>query len=93
LINKRTHIFYGLLFGLFLAFLGVYAYIWLFLKTNFIDGITIVNGQKNLGKLITLGTIPNLIVFFVLLKKQREMWAKGIVLATIILAFSTLFYL
>jgi len=92
-MNKRIHVFYGLLFGLFLAFLGVYAYTWLFLKTNFIDGITLVNEQENLGKLITLGTIPNLIVFFVLLKKQREMWARGIVLATIVLAFSTLFYL
>jgi len=92
-MNKRIHVFYGLLLGLFLAFLGVYVYVLLFLKTNFIDGITLVKDQENLGKLITLGTIPNLVVFFVLLKKQREMWARGIVLATIVLAFSTLFYL
>jgi len=92
-MNKRIHVFYGLLLGLFLAFLGVYVYVLLFLKTNFIDGITLVKDQENLGKLITLGTIPNLVVFFVLLKKQREMWARGVVLATIVLAFSTLFYL
>jgi len=93
LTNKKIHIIYGLLLGLFLAFCGVYAYVLLFLKTNFIDGITIVKLQGNLGKLITLGSVPNLIVFLVLLKKRREMWARGMVLATIILAFSTLFCL
>jgi len=91
-MNKKIHILYGLLLGLSLAFLGVYIYISLFLKTNLYQGITIVKEQENLGKLITLGTTPNLIVFFGFLKIRREMWARGIVLATIILAFSTLFF-
>jgi len=92
-MNKRIHIFYGLSLGLFLTFCGVYIYVLVFLKMSFMEGVTIVDEQENLGKLITLGTIPNLVVFFILLKKRREMWARGIVLATIISAFSTLFYL
>ncbi len=92
-MNKKIHLLYGLLLGLLLAFLGVYFYILFFLKSDFTDGLNAVKSQNNFGKLITLGAIPNLIAFFIFLKMKREMWARGVVLATFILAISTIFYL
>lgn len=92
-MNKRIHLLYGLLLGLALAFLGIYIFVTLFMKTDFTNGINVVKNQNNFGKLITIGAIPNLIAFFILLKMKREFLARGVVLATIILAISTIFYL
>lgn len=92
-MNKRIHLLYGLLLGIALSFLGAYLYVTLFTEFDFEEGVKIIKSQDNFGKLITLGAIPNLIAFFVLLKMKREMWARGVVMATIILAISTIFYL
>jgi len=92
-MNKKIHLFYGLLLGLILAFVGIYLFVTLFMKTDFENGIAVVKIQSNFGKLITIGAIPNLVAFFILLKMKREMWARGVVLATFILAISTIFYL
>ncbi|WP_317039377.1 hypothetical protein [Flavobacterium omnivorum] len=47
--------------------------------------------QGNLGKLITLGSILTLIAFAILLKMNKEIMARGVVLAVIALAILTLF--
>lgn len=41
----------------------------------------------NLWMLLALGAIPNLIVFFLLLRKDLEYKARGVVLATLLVAF------
>jgi hypothetical protein len=45
-----------------------------------------------MGKVITLGAIINILIFFYLLKKDKELMARGIVLATIILALATVLF-
>lgn len=92
-MNKRIHLLYGFLLGIALAFLGAYFYVILFTGFGFEEGIRAIKSQSNMGKLITLGAIPNLITFFILLKMKREMWARGIVLTTIALAISTIFFI
>jgi len=42
-----------------------------------------------IGKLVTMGAILNLVVFFVFLKKKKDYRAKGVLLATILIAIST----
>jgi hypothetical protein len=44
-----------------------------------------------LGKIITLGAILDLILFYVLLKFNKELMARGVVLALIALTLITLF--
>ncbi len=92
-MNKKIHLLYGFLLGLALSFIGAYLYVTLLTEFDFIQGVEIIKNQDNLGKLITLGAIPNLIVFFLLLKIGKDMWARGIILATIALAISTVFFL
>ena len=64
----------------------------LFLSEN--DSIT--DSLKNsyyenfLGKLISLGAILNVLVFFVFIKKNQDQRAKGVLLFTIFLAIFTL---
>jgi hypothetical protein len=50
-----------------------------------------MKSQGNLGKIITLGSILTLIAFGILLKMNKEMMARGVVLAVIALAIITIF--
>ncbi|MGB1268182.1 MAG: hypothetical protein ACPG45_00425 [Flavobacteriaceae bacterium] len=45
--------------------------------------------EGNLWMLLALGALPNLGVFFLLLQKDLEYKARGIVLATLLVAFIT----
>ena len=45
--------------------------------------------DDKLWMLLALGAIPNLLLFFFLLKKDLEYKARGVVLATLIVAFIT----
>jgi len=88
---KKIDILFGVLIGLLGATLGSFIFIEVFTKYTFTEGILIMKSEGNLGKIITLGAILNLIIFFVLLKKNKEMLARGVVLGTIILTIITLF--
>tara|TARA_B100000809_G_scaffold90843_1_gene89379 strand:- start:3827 stop:4111 length:285 start_codon:yes stop_codon:yes gene_type:complete len=46
--------------------------------------------ERLLSKLISLGAIMNLFVFFVYIKKRQENRAKGVLMATIIIAIITI---
>ena len=54
-------------------------------------GIAKVKATDNLGKIITLGAVLNLIAFFILLHYKKDLMARGVILATIILAILTIF--
>jgi hypothetical protein len=45
--------------------------------------------KGNLWMLLALGAIPNLLIFFFLLQKDLEYKARGVVLATLLVAFTT----
>ncbi|WP_298140443.1 hypothetical protein [Flavobacterium sp.] len=88
---KKTDLFIGLIIGLISAFVGSY----LFLKTqteyDLIEDFSIIKNEGILGKVMALGAVLNIIMFFILLKKNKELMARGVVMATIILALTTLF--
>ncbi len=88
---KKSDLFIGIIIGMIGAFLGVYLFISLFTKYGFLDGIRGLKAQNALGKLIALGAVLNVIIFFILLKYNKELMARGVVLATIILSIITLF--
>jgi hypothetical protein len=41
------------------------------------------------GKLVTIGAILNLVVFFIFIKKRQDYRARGVLLATVLVAIST----
>ncbi len=89
-MNKKD-LLLGFLIGIAATLLGSYIFISFFTEFRFIAGIQIMKSQSNLGKLITLGSILTLIAFGILLKMNKEMMARGVVLAVIALAILTLF--
>ena len=88
---KKIDLLYGLLIGIVAAFIGVYLFIAVFTDYEFLNGFAILKRGGKLGKLIALGTVLNLFVFFYLLKINKELMARGVVLATILLAVVTIF--
>lgn len=89
-MNKKE-LLLGFLIGIATTLLGSYLFITFFSEFKFIAGIQIMKSQDNLGKLITLGSILTLIAFGILLKMNKEIMARGVVLAVIALAILTLF--
>ncbi|TDE03714.1 hypothetical protein [Flavobacterium sandaracinum] len=89
-MNKKD-VLLGFLIGIATTLIGSYLFITFFTEFTFIGGIEIMKSQGNLGKLITLGSILTLIAFGILLKMNKEIMARGVVLAVIALAILTLF--
>lgn len=87
---KKIDLFYGFLIGILSSFIGVFLFIELFTEYEFQTAISSMKAEGKLGKLITLGAILNIVVFFFLLKLNKELMARGVVLATIIVTAVTL---
>lgn len=54
-------------------------------------GIQAMQSEGKIGKLVTLGSILDLVVFGILLKMNKEIMARGVILSVIIIAIITLF--
>jgi hypothetical protein len=88
---QKRDLFIGFLLGIIGAMLGVFLFITFITSYDFFEGITILKSQNSLGKLIALGAVINVALFFLLLKFQKDVMARGVVLATIALTIATLF--
>ena len=89
-MNKKE-ILIGFAIGIVASLLGIYLFITFFTSFDFISGIESMKSEGKLGKLITLGSILDLVAFSILLKMNKEMMARGVVLSVIIIAIITLF--
>ena len=87
--NKKDLII-GVLLGIIGAIIGCFIFLEFFTDFCFIDGITVMKQRGILNKVITLGAILNLIIFFILLQKNKDVMAKGVVLAMFIITIITL---
>ena len=56
---------------------------------NFITVLKAASAEGFLGKLISLGAILNLFVFFLFIKKKQDYRARGVLLATVLIAVFT----
>jgi hypothetical protein len=88
---KTRDLIIGVLLSLLTCGIGSFVFIELFTGMDFYRGIEFYKANGLLGKIITLGAILNLILFFVLLKKQKEIMARGVILGLILLTIMTLF--
>ena len=89
-MNKRD-ILIGFVIGILASLLGNFLFITFFTDFDFMAGIESMKSEGKLGKLITLGSILDLVAFGILLKMNKEIMARGVVLAVIVIAIITLF--
>ncbi len=90
-MNNKKEVIKGVMFALLSSLSGLVLAI-LFLSENdsIIESLKNSYYEKFLGKLISLGTILNVLVFFVFIKKNQDQRAKGVLLFTIFLAIFTI---
>ncbi|QEE49238.1 hypothetical protein FUA48_06500 [Flavobacterium alkalisoli] len=88
-LTDYIQLFLGIVIGLAAASLGVYLFLELFADNGFENSLSTMRTEGLLGKVITIGTVLNLIVFFILIRLKKDMMAWGIITATAILALIT----
>lgn len=86
----KKDILIGVLISLFATFGGVFLYLEYFSRYEFYETIDLIKEGRLYGKVLSLAAIPNLFVFFIYIKKKQDYKAKGVLLATILIAFTTL---
>ena len=86
----KKDIVIGVLISLFATFGGVFLYLEYFSRYEFYETIDLIKEGRLYGKVLSLAAIPNLFVFFIFIKKKQDYKAKGVLLATILIAFTTL---
>jgi len=86
----KKNILIGVLVSLFATFGGVFLYLEYFSRYEFYETIVLIKEGRLYGKVLSLAAIPNLFVFFIYIKKKQDNKAKGVLLATILIAFTTL---
>ena len=88
---KKIDLFYGLIIGLTTSLIGIYMFIIAFTPYSFLGGFQLLKYEGKLGKIVTLGILLNIGMFFGLLKYKKETMAKGIILGVILLSIINLF--
>ncbi|WP_395048409.1 hypothetical protein [Flavobacterium sp.] len=88
---NKIDLLIGFAIGILASIVGCYIFVIFFTDFDFISGIESMKSEGKLGKLITLGSILDLVAFGVLLKLNKDIMARGVVLAVIIIAIVTLF--
>jgi hypothetical protein len=79
----------GFIIGIFTSLLGSYLFITFFTQFDFLTEFKTIKESGYLGKIITIGTMLDLAVFAILLQRNNEFMARGVILAVIVLAIST----
>ena len=86
----KKDIFIGVLISLFATTAGIFLYLEYFSKYPFNETLKMIGEGDLYGKILSLAAIPNLFVFFIFIKKKQDNRAKGVLLATILTALTTL---
>ena len=87
----KKELLIGFLVGLAATFCGFYLYLEFVSTYSVQETIKILHEGKLYGKVLGLAAIPNLLVFFIFLKKNQEIRARGVLLACFVIAFLILF--
>jgi hypothetical protein len=88
---SKKDFFIGFFIGITAAIVGVYAFLYLFTDFSQTQNLNFLIEQNLLGKVITLGTILNVVIFLLLMRFKKDFMARGVLMATIILAIATIF--
>ena len=88
-MKNKIEVLLGFIIGIITSVFGCFLFIELFTKFTFFAGIELMQAEDKLGKIITLGTVLDLGVFWTLLKLNKEFMARGVILAVILLTLFT----
>ena len=86
----KKEVFIGIIVGLIANAIGLFlAATLLGNGDSFEKVIRAAQSEGFIGKLISLGAVLNLVAFFIFIKKKQDYRARGVLLATILVAIFT----
>ncbi|MCK0130321.1 hypothetical protein MWU59_02300 [Flavobacteriaceae bacterium F08102] len=83
----KKDIIIGFMVGILATAMGFYFYVEYALSGTFKDALAVMKAKSLYGMVLSISAIPNLVAFFVFLKKRQDMKARGVLLATLLIAF------
>ena len=83
----RKEILVGIVIGLLATGLGFYLYVEFVLNGSFQESLVIINNKNLYRQILSIAAIPNLLVFFMFIKKRQDYRARGVLIATFLVAF------
>ena len=86
----QKEILIGFLVGLLATASGFFIYLEFVSPYSFEEGLRILKEGGLYGKVLGLAALPNLFVFFIFLKKKQDLRARGVLLASFVVAFLVL---
>jgi hypothetical protein len=86
----KKEILIGFLVGLLATAFGFFVYLEFVSPYSFEESLRILKEGDLYGKVLGLAALPNLFVFFIFLKKKQELRARGVLLASFLVAFLVL---
>lgn len=84
-MKTKKNIIIGFILGIISTCVGVLLYIAFFSKFGIEETIKQALQFKFIGKLVSLGALLNLGLFFLLLNRKKDNMAKGVLIATLII--------
>jgi len=86
--NIKAKVLLGIIFGFMATVLGFYFYSQVFnnFSMKFIGKL--ITEEDMLGEILVYSAIPNALAFFVFIKRKKDYMARGVILATIIIAIA-----
>lgn len=88
---QKQQLIFGIFLGFLVSFLGTIILLYSFTPFSALGDFKHIKQLGYLGKFVTLGSIPNLILFLIFVNNGKEYVARGILIATVITAAATLF--
>ncbi|MFK5879312.1 MAG: hypothetical protein QM478_07430 [Flavobacteriaceae bacterium] len=79
----------GFTIAIFATLCGFFVYVEYVSELGFDSTVAILKDWNLLGKMLAIGAIPNLFVFMIFIKKQQDYRARGVLIATILIAVAT----
>lgn len=85
----KKEIAIGFFISLFATTCGVFLYLQYFSRYGFDETLKLVQQGDLYGQVLTLAALPNLFIFFIYLKKKQDFRARGVLMASILIAITT----
>ncbi len=86
----RKDVLIGFLIGVLANLVGIAIYIFFFSREGFMDTLKSAYNFNFIGKLVSLGAILNLIIFFIFIRMNQDHKARGVLLATLMAAIAVI---
>lgn len=84
--NIKKEVIIGVLIGFLATAIGFYLYTQFFFNYKFDVMVKLIKEEHLLGSILGYSVLPNLLAFFVFIKKRQDYRARGVLIATFIIA-------